>query len=142
MAKLHVDASEVLNNIDNLIDRLPNKLAEGMEQAALYVESEAKKSCPIDDSILRASISHYVETEGTKVTGYVGSNIEYAPYVHQGTGLYAIEGNGRKDVPWSYRDIRGEWHTTSGMKPTPFLQDAIDTFAPKALSYFKGLLEK
>ena len=141
--KIYCDATEVLENIDNFVGDLPSILANGVEQATLYIEGEAKRLCPVDDGLLRASITHTVETNehDYTATGYVGSNLEYAPYVHQGTGLYAIEGNGRKEVPWHYKDAEGKWHTTSGQKPQPFLQDAIDTNHNKLLKFFEGLLK-
>lgn len=140
MSNIEFDASDVFNNLNNLINDLPQKLAKGIDKATLYIEGEAKKNCPVDDGVLRASITHYVEIEETRAIGYVGSNLEYAPYVHQGTGIYALEGKGRKEVPWTYKDIKGEWHTTSGLKPVPFLQNAIDANQHKLADYFKGIL--
>ena len=58
--------------------------------------------------------------------GSVGCSLETAPFVHQGTGLYAKDGNGRK-TPWKYEAVAGKykgWHTTRGQKPQPFLEDA------------------
>lgn len=56
------------------------------------------------------------------MAGYVGSNLEYAPYVHQGTGIYAKDGNSRKQVPWVYYSEKdGQRHVTKGTKPRPFL---------------------
>ena len=66
------------------------------------------------------SITHYVEGD----TGVVGTNKQYAPYVEYGTGLFAREGNGRQ-TPWSYQDAKGEWHSTKGQKPQPFLEPAL-----------------
>jgi HK97 gp10 family phage protein len=140
-AKIEFDGSEVFNNINNFLDALTNKLAEKTEQATLFIEGEAKKNCPVDDGLLRASIGHYVEVDGMKATGYVGSNSQYSVFVHQGTGIYALEGNGRKEVPWHYKNLEGNWHTTSGQKPQPFLQDAIDANMGKLTDFFKGLLE-
>jgi len=62
---------------------------------------------------------------------------EYAPYVHQGTGLFAKNGDGRKDVPWHYQDAEGNWHSTSGQKPNPFLERALDENKDKCLDYIK-----
>lgn len=142
--KINVDASEVINNIDNLIAEFPSRLANGVEQASIFIEGEAKDKCPTGDTgILRASFSHFVETDdgNMSATGYVGSNVGYAPFVHQGTGLYAKDGNGRKDVPWHWKDASGVWHSTSGQKPQPFLQDAIDQNRNKLIIFFRGLLD-
>jgi hypothetical protein len=53
----------------------------------------------------------------------VGSNVEYAPYVEFGTGIYADEGG--RQTPWRYQDDKGVWHITHGQKPVHFLRDGI-----------------
>jgi hypothetical protein len=51
------------------------------------------------------------------LTGTVGSPLENAIWEELGTGEYALGGNGRK-TPWRYRDRHGQWHTTSGKRPS------------------------
>lgn len=87
-----------------------DKLKKGNTKAALkdaciVVERAAKEKCPVGDTgNLRGSIT----SEWNDEEGRVGTNLFYAPYVHQGTGIYAINGDGRKDVPWRYQDEFGE----------------------------------
>jgi len=138
---LGVDTSEVEANIKNLIEQqLPKGLYESMEKACLKVEADSKKNCPAKTGTLRQSITHTIEENEDGIMGYVGSNLEYAPYIHQGTGIYALEGKGRKEVPWRYQDAKGNWHTTVGLKPTPFIQDAVDANRDIILEFFKGVL--
>lgn len=118
--------SVVIEGLDSLnlkLDKMLNDSAVKtlLEDACLMVERDAKILCPVDDGNLRNSITH--EIDGT--VGVVGTNVEYAPYVHQGTGIYAVGGNGRKDR-WSYQDAEGEWHSTIGQRPQPFLEDALN----------------
>ena len=75
-----------------------------MDKACQVVENDAKVKCPVDDGQLRQSITHEVVDGG--LTGVVGTNVEWAPYVHQGTGIYARNGDGRK-TRWSYQDAKG-----------------------------------
>lgn len=97
------DYKIVVNNLEKFIqDGLPEALVEGLTKACLIVEGEAKKKAPSRDGQLRQSITHEVVKETS--TGYVGSNLEYAPYVEIGTGIYSSEGTGREDVPWRYKD--------------------------------------
>lgn len=120
---------------------IDEKVLNGLTKACLVLEKAAKENCPVGDTgLLRASITHWID--GLK--GTVGTNVEYAPYVHQGTGIYALEGNGRKDVPWCYKDSRtGELIFTSGQHPNPFLQKAIDENTQEILEAFKGaMMEK
>ena len=115
--------AEVIN-LEKLISKL-NKLSDqqmeqALNKACILVENQAKENCPVDTGELRMSITHYVEGD----TGVVGTNKQYAPYVEYGTGLFAREGNGRQ-TPWSYQDAKGEWHSTKGQKPQPFLEPAL-----------------
>lgn len=115
---------ELLANLDKVADTQSTQMA--MKKACALVEGEAKKKAPKGIGDLRRSITSKVEIEGNNVVGIVYTPLEYAPYVELGTGLFAEEGNGRKDVPWHYQDDKGEWHTTSGQKPQPFLRPALN----------------
>lgn len=59
-----------------------------LEAVGLFVEGEAKLELEadprrIDTGRLRNSITHV--TEGDEQAVYIGTNVEYAPYVHEGT---------------------------------------------------------
>ena len=115
---------EVLKSIENLGDL--NNLDDAMGKACALVERIAKQKAPRGTGELSRSITSRVDHEGEDVVGVVYTPVEYAPYVEYGTGLFAEGGNGRKDVPWSYKDDKGDWHSTSGMKPHPFMRPALD----------------
>lgn len=107
------------------ITQIQNVL-KSVDKACIVLEAEAKKECPYDQGILRASITHETTLETNHITGMVGSPLEIAPYVHQGTGLYAKDGKGRK-TPWKYKAVSGKykgWHITEGQQPNPFLDRA------------------
>ena len=125
MAQSTVDTAAFERDLENYINNLlPQGLEKGLEIACVAVEAQAKKNCPVDDGVLRASITH--EVEGT--IGYVGTNVEYAPYVHQGTGIYASEGGGRT-TPWFYQGKDGKVYKTVGQKPQPFLKDSVESLS-------------
>lgn len=96
-------------------------LERNLGKACALVEGSAKRKAPKGIGALRNSITSKVEN----MEGIVFTPLEYAPYVEFGTGLYAEGGNGRKDVPWVYQDDEGKWHSTSGMKPQPFMRPAL-----------------
>ena len=119
-----------LEGLDNVLDRLdsildPEELKIAMGRACAMVERSAKQKAPKNTGELRNSITSKVETDGNEVIGVVFTPLEYAPYVEYGTGLFAEEG-GRKDVPWHYQDDEGNWHSTSGQKPQPFMRPAFN----------------
>lgn len=113
----------VLNAIGKVADT--GELTQAMGQACALVEGRAKQLAPKGTGELRRSITSRVDNEDGNIVGVVFTPLEYAPYVEFGTGLFAEEG-GRKDVPWHYQDDEGNWHSTSGMKPQPYLRPALD----------------
>ena len=113
----------VLAAIENAADT--DTLTQALGKACALVEGRAKQLAPKGTGELRRSITSRIEVNGDEVVGVVFTPLEYAPYVEFGTGLFAEEG-GRKDVPWHYQDDEGNWHTTSGMKPQPYLRPALD----------------
>lgn len=127
---------KVEKHLDNLmLDK--QKLQKVLAQACLIVENQARRDAPVDVGTLRNSIKS--EVEGAE--GVVGTNLEYAPYVEFGTGLFAVHGDGRQ-TPWSYQDEKGEWHTTVGQHPQPFLGPALEMNRETIMNYIKEQLEK
>lgn len=119
MAVKFQGVNDVLQRIDALADT--NGIDNALGKACALVERSAKEKAPKDTGALRRSITSRIE--GT--TGIVYTPLEYAPYVEYGTGLFA-ENGGRMDVPWSYQDDKGEWHSTRGQHPQPFMKPALN----------------
>ena len=116
--------NDVLANLENTRDNITVCESVAIDRGCQVIENKAKELCPVDDGVLRASITHKVQESSVgTITGTVGTGVEYAPYVHQGTGLFAVNGDGRKE-PWVYKDAKGQFHKTIGQKPQPFLLDA------------------
>ena len=64
-----------------VLSALEKGIKNGLEAIGLTAETYAKKATPVDTGRLRNSISHAVDGEAV----YIGSNVEYAPYVELGT---------------------------------------------------------
>lgn len=114
-------------------EEIEARLEKALTDAALVVETKAKENCPVDSGNLRRSINHSVDYPEASI----GTNVEYAPYVHEGTGL--MSAGGRKDVPWVYVDAEGKGHSTSGQSPKPFLKDAVDASRADILNCFNNI---
>ena len=95
-----------------------------LKKACMLVERTAKQKAPKGNGELRRSITSRIDKDGNELKGVVFTPLEYAPYVEYGTGLFAEE-QGRQDVPWHYKDDEGNWHSTSGMPPHPYLRPAL-----------------
>lgn len=125
---------EVLNSLEGLADA--QNFENALEKACAVVERSAKQNAPKDTGALRRSITSKIEKNGDDIQGIVYTPLEYAPYIEYGTGLFAEEG-GRMDVPWNYQDDKGEWHSTSGQKPQPFMRPALDDNREQILRILK-----
>lgn len=126
------------NNKEAYVNALNAQLKKALTQVALQAQKFAREECPVDYGTLRSSISFDVDE--TRKEAIIGSNVEYAPYVEFGTGIYSKEGNGRKTA-WRYEDAAGEWHTTNGMKPQPYLAPAIENHIEEYEQIVKNELE-
>lgn len=126
---------EVLDAINDLgsVEKFKRRLGI----ACAVVERSAKQKAPKDTGALRRSITSKVTQEGGELVGVVFTPLEYAPYVEYGTGLFAEKG-GRVDVPWNYQDDKGDWHSTSGQHPQPFLHPALHQNREKIIRILKG----
>lgn len=127
------DNADFIKSAEDATYKMIEQLKGNVEKACIIIETEAKKRCPVDQGITRASISHSVTLNSESIVGSVGCSLETAPFVHQGTGLYAKDDNGRK-TPWKYEAVAGKykgWHTTRGQKPQPFLEDAKTKVRPR-----------
>ena len=126
---------EVLDSIETLADMQNIEMALG--KACAIVEASAKQKAPKGDGDLRRSITSKVDD----YKGIVYTPLEYAPYVEYGTGLFA-ENGGRQDVPWCYKDEEGNWHSTSGMKPHPYMRPALEENREKIVQILKEGITK
>jgi HK97 gp10 family phage protein len=62
-----------------------SEFLQGMRNAVLLVERDAKINAPVDTGRLRASITPEIRQSGTMTTGVVGSNVIYAAAQEFGT---------------------------------------------------------
>ena len=69
------------DNSKQVLSAMEKGIKNGLEAIGLTAETYAKKETPVDTGRLRNSISHSVDGEAV----YIGSNVEYAPYVELGT---------------------------------------------------------
>ena len=124
-----------IKDLENIADE--DKVKEALKKSCLMVEASAKQLAPKGRTgELARSITSKVEG----LTGIVFTPLEYAPYVEYGTGLFAEEG-GRSDVPWSYKDEQGEWHTTYGQQPHPYMRPALNQNREEIIRQIKEVVK-
>lgn len=67
------------DNSEQVLDALRRQLVLGLEAVGQEAEGYAKDDVPVDTGRLRNSIAHKVDSSEQAV--YIGTNVEYAPYV-------------------------------------------------------------
>ncbi len=96
-----------------------------LHEAGGELEAQTKRNCRVKTGKTKGSFTNIVDESAYEVI--VGSDYQNAIWEELGTGIYAANGDGRKDVPWRYQDASGQWHTTFGKKPQHMLQKAFDS---------------
>ena len=71
------------DNSKEIIEAMQQATVRALEKCGLTAEGYAKKLAPVDTGNLRNSITHTVDEE--EPAAYIGTNVEYAPYVCWGT---------------------------------------------------------
>jgi len=102
----------VADHTDEVIEELGVAIGRALEAIGIEAESDAAKLCPVDTGRLRNSITHSIlEDEQVAV---IGTNVEYAEYVHNGTSTH---------------------------KAQPFLTDAVNQNADKYRRIFQAAMK-
>ena len=71
------------DNTELVVDEINEAVLRALELIGMAAEGYAKDLCPVDTGNLRNSITHVVDESNGAV--YIGTNVEYAPYVELGT---------------------------------------------------------
>lgn len=128
---------DITDNTDQFLKDLESKKGRILEAIGITAEAYAKMLTPVGYSgRLRSSITHTVKDDAV----YIGSDLHYAPFVELGTGIYASDGHGRKS-PWAYKDIKGKWHWTRGIKPHHMLKRAASEHSEEYRQIIETLLK-
>lgn len=115
------------------------------QRRANRVLNAARRNAPVDEGRLRGSLSLRMQAgPGGEPIGVVGSNLRYAIFVHEGTGIYAGRGFIRprraRVMRWPVKNNSGVGRRrfrggstaryayatkVRGVKGRPFLRDAL-----------------
>lgn len=121
---------KIVDNRQIVKAEIKKKIVKGLEQCGLVAEGYAKLLAPVDTGALRNSISHKVDD----MECYIGTNMEYAPYVEYGTGVYY---QGGRQTPWVYKASDGNFYMTKGQRAQPFLKPSVANH----INQYKSILE-
>jgi hypothetical protein len=121
--------------VQNAID---DKINAALEECAGELESQAKRNSRVDTGKTKNSFQHKVVD--SEHVAYIGSNYENAIWEEFGTGEFALQGNGRKGG-WVYKDAKGNWHRTTGKKPSRAFWKAFTSLKNKLINHIQNSLK-
>jgi len=128
--RVNKKTSEIENNFDR-----------GLLKASLYCEGKAKENAmnviymtnvPFNDygedmwsrtGLLKAAIGSGMDPIKSH-SALVFCTAAYAKYIEYGTGIYAVNGDGRK-TPWIFETNTGVRVWTRGMRAKPFMGPSV-----------------
>ena len=83
--------TEIIDHSPEVLEAMKQQVLLGLESIGQECEGYAKKDCPVDTGRLRNSIAHQVVD--TEKAVYIGTNVEYAPYVEYGEYKHTVGKN-------------------------------------------------
>lgn len=113
----------------NVMGAIKDTAVAFLEEAGGELEAQTKRNCSVITGKTKGSFQHQVDESGLECA--VGSDYENAIWEEMGTGIYAVNGDGRKDVPWKYKDEQGQTHITVGKRPKRMLWNAFQSLQSK-----------
>lgn len=125
--------SRALNKWEENIVKEAKRIVVG---TAAIIQSEANSRVPSDTGYLKKSIEKDISHGGLEAKVTVDAN--YAIYVEYGTGIYAVDGNGRKTSWVFYSEKYNQFFRTQGMHAQPFWFPAIEV----GRTYFEKEMKK
>ena len=106
-----------------VLDKINETGETFLEEVGGEVEAQTKRNTKVDTGKTKNSWEHRVDTDKMEVQ--IGSRYKNALWEEFGTGIYALNGDGRK-TKWVYRTEDGKFHTTVGKKPRRALFRAFE----------------
>ena len=125
---------QFIDNTIEVIGAIKDAALMFLEESAGELESQAMRNTRVDTGQTKGAWSHKIEESALQAI--VGNPLENAIWEEFGTGEYAVNGNGRK-TPWRYQDVRGNWHTTTGKRPSRAFEKAKAEAEPKIVQAAK-----
>ena len=108
-----------------VLDKIHENGEQFLEEVGGEIESQAKRNTKVDTGKTKGSWEHIVNADKMEVQ--IGSRYKNALWEELGTGIYALNGDGRK-TKWVYKNPKdGKFYTTVGKKPRRALYNAYNS---------------
>ena len=113
-----------------VLNKLHDESVVWLEEASGEVEAQTKRNTKVDTGKTKGSWEHVVNE--SKLEAEVGSRYKNALWEELGTGIYALNGDGRK-TKWVYTPDGKHFYATVGKKPRRALFNAYTSLKNKLI---------
>ena len=108
-----------------VLDKIQETGEQFLEEVGGEVEAQTKRNTKVDTGKTKGSWEHIVNADKMEVQ--IGSRYQNALWEEFGTGIYALNGDGRK-TKWVYKNPKdGKFYATVGKKPRRALHRAYES---------------
>lgn len=83
--KIEIDDKAVLEKFKQIANDVPKATEDMIANVGAVALTEARNNVPVDTGALKGSLTLEVDKSGDKSSAVVGTNLEYAPYVEEGS---------------------------------------------------------
>lgn len=118
--------------------KINEALIAALYEAAGEIVSQTARNTRVDTGQTKNSWSYTVDESEGKAT--IGSPLENAIWEEFGTGVQALNGDGRKTA-WKYQDAKGHWHITTGKKGTRAFFRAFEKLKNPIIKMFESKMK-
>ena len=130
---IQFNTDDFIASFNSVIKYQVDTIEKNLNTTAEKILEESKDRTPVDIGTLRDNSDFEVKKEDYALVAWIGYFEFYGVYVHQGTGIFALHGDGRK-TPWWWKGTTEKWegwHHTHGQKPKQFLWDTLTDYIDK-----------
>lgn len=127
MADIEFSFEDNSVKINKMID---DAIGNFLIEASAEIVSQTARNTRVKTGQLKGSWQANVDEKEGVAT--IGSPLENSIWEEFGTGVYALNGDGRKTA-WRYQDANGNWHTTTGKKGTRAFYNAFISKKPSII---------
>lgn len=114
------------------IKELQTKQLSFVDQGGEHIKTNMRMRCAHDSvwTIANVQVESYVTDGGAESETGCATDSMVPIYLEYGTGIHAVNGDGRK-TPWTYYDEEtDQFFRTHGMEAQPFAQPGFDAAKP------------
>jgi len=77
------------SNLNKVLSALDKAQIQALKKIGFLVQAESTDGCPVDSGRLKQSITNQVNEDDKSVD--IGTNVDYAVYVHEGTSKQSAQ---------------------------------------------------